>query len=582
MIRIPPFLHTELRVVARQGRYFWIRSGYILVLFALFGMSWAQSSRWADPRLDYARLASIGAGIFWHVAELQVCLVLAVGPILSAGLICTEVRRRTLGLLFLTRLGAAGIVLGKWLACLAYLVLIILSSLPVLLITQLLGGVTGQQISVCLVACLAGALLSTAVGLLMSSCARDFHTALIAAYAVLFGIGFLPLLYVKAYWVSDQLVATWSPVNPLLLLQHAANSGSRGGVLTRAFACLVVHASVTALVLVGVGLRLQVLARRTPGPGWVQRISAGLDRLAGVRWRWNRVLVSSARPAVISVLRLESLTGFTGTARNLVRIGLLLYVLLCLTYLGFAGAIMSSPEAHLAFLYLLFAIILGICGVVAGTAVTRDRERGTLEPLLATPYLGREIVGGKALAALRLLAPVVALPLVHAVVMVVEGFYPPHIAVQMAGLTVCSAALVFGAGILASTLARTTTVATLATLAALVLVVAVPLVVYDDAFGRQAPPSLDDWRQWELGGCLERSAYLVSPLAQTRLLVQECGDYWILRPRSDLILRAVADLLLLLAGLACYAAAVRLFDRATGRLPVAERGAAAGGEGGRR
>jgi ABC-2 type transport system permease protein len=100
--------------------------------------------------------------------------------------------------------------------------------------------------------------------------------------------------------------------------------------------------------------------------------------------------------------------------------------------------LVDSPDAILLFL-LLPPVIAGSLGA---DAFAGERERRTLETLLATPLSDRAVVAGKALAALTAAIAVTVVSLIAAVITVNVAAAPP--AMFVPSWTVCGGAL-FGA-----------------------------------------------------------------------------------------------------------------------------------------
>lgn len=122
----------------------------------------------------------------------------------------------------------------------------------------------------------------------------------------------------------------------------------------------------------------------------------------------------------------------------------------------------SGTQMHSVF---IIAIILG-GAMVGAESFAGERERGTLETLLASPLSDSAIAGGKILASwlyvvLMMTVFVVAMVFVRLIAFGVSAF-SPHLVVQ-AGVSVAMALLlafvVVGAATVASTWARTTRVA---------------------------------------------------------------------------------------------------------------------------
>ena len=82
-----------------------------------------------------------GPVLFVALALTQSSLILLLGPIFSAGAIAGERERRTFDTLLATPITSSGIVLGKLWAAVAFQALLVTSSLPLMAVAYLYGGV---------------------------------------------------------------------------------------------------------------------------------------------------------------------------------------------------------------------------------------------------------------------------------------------------------------------------------------------------------------------------------------------------------------------------------------------------------
>ena len=78
------------------------------------------------------------SGFFWTIIDVPLLLLM---PCLGFGVLGSEIRSSTMELLFLTRLSAWRIVLGKWTAIVAQSVLIVCAVLPYMVLRYFIGGV---------------------------------------------------------------------------------------------------------------------------------------------------------------------------------------------------------------------------------------------------------------------------------------------------------------------------------------------------------------------------------------------------------------------------------------------------------
>ena len=152
-----PVFSFELLTTSRRGRFYLMRAAYALLLLVIF---WSIHSTWratADAKLSPREMSLFAVICFCSVAVAQVVLVLVLTPALVAGVIADERQRKTLHYLLASRLSGPEIVVGKLLARMLHVAVLLGVGFPVLSLLVLLGGIDPWLI---VVAC--GAAASTA------------------------------------------------------------------------------------------------------------------------------------------------------------------------------------------------------------------------------------------------------------------------------------------------------------------------------------------------------------------------------------------------------------------------------------
>src|SRR5262249_37182893 len=141
-LRDNPVLARELLVNLRSPRAFILQLMYVAFLAAVVYFSWPAGG-------DGARQGSFGAAqrVFGLFFLGPVLLVALVAPTFAAGSITGEKERKTYEMLLASPLQPATILLGKLLSSLSYLVILILSSLPLMILCFLLGGIMLSDIA---------------------------------------------------------------------------------------------------------------------------------------------------------------------------------------------------------------------------------------------------------------------------------------------------------------------------------------------------------------------------------------------------------------------------------------------------
>lgn len=158
----------------------------------------------------------------------------------------------------------------------------------------------------------------------------------------------------------------------------------------------------------------------------------------------------------------------------------------------------SWVESPITLIYWSWVPLFLVNAVVADS-FAGERERHTLETLLASRLPDQAILFGKLLAALAygvgltwasLLVGLVTINLVHG-----EGrllFYPPTIALGVIGISLLSGGLAAGAGVLVSLRAKSVQQATQ------VLSIAIMALIFIPTFGLQALPEAWQERLWNI------------------------------------------------------------------------------------
>ena len=135
-----PIVERELRVASRKRSTFWVRvagagTGLLIGGAFLFVIS-----------LQGTSTARIGSALFGALTWLCMAAALAAGLFFTSDCLSEEKREGTLGLLFLTELRGYDVGLGKLIATSLRGFYVLLAALPIIAVTQLMGGITGVPV----------------------------------------------------------------------------------------------------------------------------------------------------------------------------------------------------------------------------------------------------------------------------------------------------------------------------------------------------------------------------------------------------------------------------------------------------
>jgi len=160
---IGPVFTREFAITPRRPRIYIARTIYALVLLVLMSTAWLVLTGTQVVR-DVGDLARFGAILFQILAPLQLTLALFFSALLAASAVAQEKDRHTLDLLLITRLTNGELVLGRLMASLLNVVVLLATSLPLFFLTMLFGGVSVGQIARVFAVTLAGAVVAGSLG----------------------------------------------------------------------------------------------------------------------------------------------------------------------------------------------------------------------------------------------------------------------------------------------------------------------------------------------------------------------------------------------------------------------------------
>lgn len=142
---IGPVFSREAAVAPRRTGMYVARTAYVAGLLVLTSTAWAVLTGTQLVR-DVGDLARFGTILFQILAPVQLALGLFFSALLAASAVAQEKDRRTLVLLLLTNLSNCELVLGKLLASLLQVLVMLAAALPLFMLCALFGGVSFGQI----------------------------------------------------------------------------------------------------------------------------------------------------------------------------------------------------------------------------------------------------------------------------------------------------------------------------------------------------------------------------------------------------------------------------------------------------
>lgn len=217
-----PVLGREFRGRMRGARSHLITGSYALLVVLAVLIAYAQTAS-AGGTASNQLAASVGRAIWSWGCLLQSILLPLMVPAFTCAAITFERERDMLDLLLLTRESAGRICIGKLSSGVGLGLMLLLSSVPVLSLSLLLGGVSPLEIACCLAVLVSTILAAGAVGLFASCVAPKTVTASTVTY-LLVGTGLFapPLLSAMVGSINSFASSDWGMVLMLFTVLAAA------------------------------------------------------------------------------------------------------------------------------------------------------------------------------------------------------------------------------------------------------------------------------------------------------------------------------------------------------------------------
>lgn len=404
-----PMFFYDLLCTARRGRQVFLRCIYALVLLgAIFGVyaSWFGTGSFGQP-LPQDQVARFATSFFTTFLATQLIAVLVLTPAFTAGAVAEEKQRGRLDFLLATDLRNHEIVLGKLVARLATVGLLLITGLPVLALMQFLGGVDPNLVVAGFAMTLLMMLSVGSIGILASTACTKPSSAMWLTYLVV-------LAYLGTCWCTPGL--SWG--HPGVL--YAALEGGLGANQDIA-AVLWKNVSAFAIFHAGVCVVAAFAAISSLRPHWswdptVIRVAPPAPPLREVAlpvtvtppflvryaptpthppiggnpllWKELHVDQDDSHEGVKALVLIGSL--FIGLIASMVCLAVILRALEDGTPLREV----TNPMARFLGTALGCFMLLGILFAAVAT-VSREREQRTLDSLLTLPIRRTEVLRAK-------------------------------------------------------------------------------------------------------------------------------------------------------------------------------------------
>jgi len=378
-LRENPVLQRELLLNLRMRRAFVLLAVYVAALGGVVWLAWPQQSHLDMVSPEAARRL---VNLFFLG---QYVLASLMAPSFAAGAISGERERMTYEMLLASPLKPGAIVTGKLLAALCHLAILMIASLPIVMLTLPLGGVSPLEVAAAYVAIVISVATFGMISLACSSYFRRTASALVVSYLLV-----LPLvLFGVLVWRSLEQQGGVRLFVVLAILP--AISLTIGAVLfQRTTARLLQPPDVGADGKDVVDLETE--AKQAVGL-YIQRDQFP-DRLFVPKKRTD-LLDDGVNPVYDKEMRSDLFSQGTLMVRLAIQVSLLVafpLIAFCLFW-----------QTQLAPWYINYVVLFNMLvgPVFLAGAVTGERERQTLDLLLTTTITPWQILWGKLFTGLR-------------------------------------------------------------------------------------------------------------------------------------------------------------------------------------
>lgn len=454
-----PVLQRELLVNLRMTRAFVLLFCYVALLGGVVFLAWPQ-----QRQLDLTTNPEAARRLVNLFFLGQYLIASLMTPSFAAGAITGEKERRSYEMLLASPLKPGAIVLGKLLASLVHLAILIVASLPIVMLCLPLGGVSLYEVLAAYLALILSVATFGMISLAASSYFSRTVSSLLVAYLLILPLALIGVLFWQTLESSGSTrlftAITVLPVvcgfifvtlfrNTSARLLHPPDVGSEGKQ--------VVDLDLESEQAVG------LVIRRDQFP----------DRLFAPAKR-TTLLADGANPVFDKEMRSEIFAQGTLMLRVVIQISMLVAIPLM------AGCLYIRPD--LAPWYMCYVVLFNMLvgPVFSAGAVTSERERETLDLLLTTILSPWQILWAKLISGLRVssvLTMFLLWPVLLAAVMV--NYYWTNVWPMLAYLAIIAMTCVTTANLalFCSVVFRKTSISLMTSYLCVVLLFTAPLAI---------------------------------------------------------------------------------------------------------
>ena len=376
-----PVLQRELLVNLRMNRAFFLLLFYVAMLGLVVLAAWP-----ASQKLDLVGRSEEARRLVNMFFLGQYVLMSLIAPSFAAGAISGEKERKTYEMLLASPMRPMAIVVGKLLASLSHLGVLVFCSLPIVMLCLPLGGTSLYEVLATYLAMTASVI---AFGMISLACGSYFTrtvASLVVSYLIILPLALIGVLF----YVIFEAAAEFRLV--VLSLVFPAACLAVSGVLARLVGRRLMHPP-------DVGAEAQEVVdlddEQREAVGMIIRNDHFPDKLFAPPKRQD-FMADGLNPVYDKEMRSE----IFGHGTLMLRLVIQMSMLLALFVMAVCLYIKPPWAAWYTSYALLFNMLVG--PVFAAGAITSERERQTLELLLTTALSPWQILDGKLVSSLRI------------------------------------------------------------------------------------------------------------------------------------------------------------------------------------
>ncbi|NRY61869.1 ABC transporter permease [Clostridium beijerinckii] len=201
-MRINPVLKNETKLAVRSFKFTLMIFFYVAVLSAgalfIFNVNIEEA---------YFRGINLESTVYFYIgmAVIQAILLMFIVPSLTSTAICAEREKQTLEVLLSTKMSTLSIIIGKLLASISRVIILIICTMPIYSITFLIGGVDLGNIIELSLFFIVTTIFVGSIGVFISTCIKTSKAATAIAYGVVLFIfvGIVILGYISMFLTAN-------------------------------------------------------------------------------------------------------------------------------------------------------------------------------------------------------------------------------------------------------------------------------------------------------------------------------------------------------------------------------------------